>query len=77
MTTIAKATSRGQITLPIAWRKKFNTSTFSVVVHNNTLEISPLILEESDEVLFDAKRDTNGKSPDIDTFIEALESSLS
>jgi len=77
MTTLARSTSRGQITLPMKWRKKFNTSTFTVVAYENKLEISPVFLSEEDEVLFDATRNTKGKSPDIDLFIEALETSLS
>ncbi len=76
MTTIAKATSRGQITLPMKWRKQFNTSTFTLVFHDNRLEISPVILEEKDTVIFDSQRDTGGESPDVDVFIKALESSL-
>jgi bifunctional DNA-binding transcriptional regulator/antitoxin component of YhaV-PrlF toxin-antitoxin module len=59
MTTIAKATSRGQITLPIQWRKKFNTSNYTIVIKDNSLEIKPLIQEE--EIIFNAKTDTNGK----------------
>jgi len=63
MTTILKTTSKGQITIPAKWRKKFNTNQFVVTLRENSLEIKPLIIkEETDEItVFDAIRDNKGK----------------
>jgi AbrB family looped-hinge helix DNA binding protein len=66
MTTILKTTSKGQITIPASWRKKFNTNQFTAVMKEDKLEIKPLILEkEKEEVkeftVFDAIRDNKGK----------------
>jgi bifunctional DNA-binding transcriptional regulator/antitoxin component of YhaV-PrlF toxin-antitoxin module len=63
---IQRITERGQITLPIAWRRKMgNTSTIIVRTKGDTLEISPLRTEdERDEewvTLFDAVRDNKGR----------------
>ncbi len=73
---IANTTSRGQITLPLQWRKKFDTNTFSLEMNEKNLIISPLQIEEPETVIFDSQRDTKGKSIDIDEFITALEKSL-
>jgi len=66
MTIILKTTSKGQITIPASWRKKFNTNQFTAVMKEDKLEIKPLILEkEKEEVkeftVFDAIRDNKGK----------------
>lgn len=66
MTTILKTTSKGQITIPASWRKKFNTNQFTAVMKEDKLEIKPLILEkEKEEVkeftVFDAIRDNKGR----------------
>ncbi len=61
--TIQKATSRGQITLPSAWRKKFNTNQFLVETQDFCLKIAPIDPDDLEEyeVVFDAKRDNGGK----------------
>ena len=61
MTTIAKATVKGQITLPVSWRKKFSTDRFIVVDEGDSLKIKPLEIEEGFTTIFDAKRDNKGK----------------
>jgi len=65
MTTIAKATTKGQITLPAKWRRNFSTDRFIMVEKNDSLEIRPLDLEKLDlkkeYTVFDAIRDNNGK----------------
>ena len=65
MTTIVKATSKGQITLPVKWRKSFSTDRFLVKDKGGTLEISPLDLEklqaQEEYTVFDALRDNAGK----------------
>ncbi len=63
---IQRVTSKGQITLPIAWRRKMgNATTITVEMRDDSLIISPLRTEdERDEewvTLFDAMRDNNGK----------------
>lgn len=63
---IQRVTERGQITLPISWRRKMgNASAIIVRTKGDTLEITPLRTEdERDEewlTLFDAVRDNKGK----------------
>lgn len=79
---IQRVTSKGQITLPISWRRKMgNTSTIVVRTNGDTLEITPLRTEdERDEewvTLFDAVRDNNGKGIPAQELISALEKKLS
>ena len=65
MTTIVKATSKGQITLPMKWRKNFTTDRFILKDKGGSLEIRPLdleLLKNKDEyTVFDALRDNKGK----------------
>ncbi len=63
MTTILKTTSKGQITIPAKWRKKFNTNQFVATMRENSLEIKPLIIKKEEKYItvFDAIRDNNGK----------------
>jgi len=56
---IQKVTSRGQITLPIAWRQKVKTDTIRLKIEGETIEISPVRLNEcrlvDEYTVFDAK----------------------
>ncbi len=69
MHKIVKSTSKGQITLPKAWRNQFNTDNFIVKTEGIKLEIIPLNIDEleeeleleNEEIIFDAKRDNKGK----------------
>jgi AbrB family looped-hinge helix DNA binding protein len=65
MTTILKTTSKGQITIPAKWRKKFDTNQFMAVMNEDKLEIKPLILKKEHEIkeftVFDAIRDNKGR----------------
>lgn len=65
MTTIAKATTKGQITLPMRWRRNFSTNQFIIMEKKNLLEIRPLDLsrfaKNSEYTVFDALRDNGGK----------------
>ncbi len=64
MTIIAKATTKGQITLPAKWRKNFNTDRFFIKEKKDVLEIRPLDLSKLDKqeyTVFDAIRDNKGK----------------
>lgn len=62
---IQKITSKGQITLPIAWRRKMHTSTIIVREKGGVLEVAPARLMEEDSdgytTVFDAIRDNGGK----------------
>jgi bifunctional DNA-binding transcriptional regulator/antitoxin component of YhaV-PrlF toxin-antitoxin module len=61
-TRIQKVTSKGQITLPSAWRARTKTDTITVKITGNTIEISPARLQDSGEyTVFDAIRDNKGK----------------
>ena len=42
MTKILTATSKGQVTLPVIWRKKFNTNQFLARFNKNKLIIEPI-----------------------------------
>ena len=74
---IQRVTSKGQITLPISWRRKMgNASTIVVRTKGDTLEISPFRTEdERDEewvTLFDAVRDNKGKGIPAKEFAKML-----
>lgn len=71
---IQKITSKGQITLPVAWRRHTGASTISVTTRGNRIEIAPARLQRvSERTIFDAARDNNGKGIKIDTLIKILE----
>lgn len=76
--TLQKVTSRGQITLPIAWRKKYDTNMISVRETESGLFISPAVLEkhkEEEYTVFDAIRDNSGKgikARDLVTLIKKI-----
>lgn len=80
MTHLVKTTSKGQITLPVKWRRNFSTNRYLIKEKDGLLEISPVDLdhlgEEKWETIFDAKRDNKGKGVPIDDFITALKKSL-
>jgi bifunctional DNA-binding transcriptional regulator/antitoxin component of YhaV-PrlF toxin-antitoxin module len=63
---IQKMTSRGQITLPIGWRKKVKTEQIILKTVGDSIEISPFYLPNNKNTLgeytvFDALRDNQGK----------------
>lgn len=60
---IQKITSKGQITLPVAWRRSTNTNSIIVIQKGESLHISPARLEKTttEYTVFDAIRDNNGK----------------
>lgn len=70
---IQKITSKGQITLPVAWRRATAADTISVVVQGNVIKIMPVARrEENDIVIFDAVRDNGGKGIPATEFIRVL-----
>ncbi len=77
---IQRITSKGQITLPIAWRRRTGARSIIVSPKGDLLEISLLRThDEEDEVwatVFDAMRDNKGKGIPIEKIITALEKSI-
>lgn len=71
---ILKSTERGQITLPKKWRQNFGTDNYTVQIFEEKLIIMPLHLKESlsEEVLYDADRDSNGKGVTPEEMIKVL-----
>ncbi len=53
MHKIVKATSKGQITIPASWRKRFNTDQFLINYNKNKLTIEPIKIsnEKSDKLI--------------------------
>lgn len=77
---IQRVTSKGQITLPIAWRRRMGTNSIVVRAKGDVLEISSLRTpDEEDEAwvtLFDAIRDNKGKGIPVEKMISILEKSI-
>ena len=75
-TTIVKSTTKGQIALPVGWRKNFDTNRYLVKEKGEKLEIKPLDMEKletKDEyTVFDAIRDNKGKGINADELIRIL-----
>lgn len=80
MTTITKATIKGQITLPVKWRNKFNTDTFLVEEKGTTLEIKPVdmvkLKKATYTTVFNAKRDNKGKGIDARKLAKIIQKTL-
>lgn len=63
---IQKITSKGQITLPIRWRRDTGASNILVQIKGDKLEIAPARMasarkQEKEYTVFDAIRDNKGK----------------
>ena len=72
-TKIVKSTSKGQITLPKSWRNKFHTDSFMLKMEIDQVTITPINIHEfSEEVIFDADRDNDGKGVSPDEIIRLL-----
>ena len=70
---IVRSTSKGQITLPMEWRKNFKTDTYVIEFDNKKIVVKPLDMEVvKEEVLFDAERDNKGKGVSVDEMIKML-----
>jgi len=80
MNTILKSTTKGQITIPAAWRKRFNTNRFLVNIKDTHLEIKPLDLDEiaknKEYTVFDAIRDNKGKGIKAKELLKTLKKTL-
>ena len=80
MNTIVKATSKGQITIPAVWRKRFKTDRFLVNIKDSYLEIKPIDLDKLNEVqeytVFDAIRDNKGKGLNAKDLLKTIKNTL-
>jgi len=76
MTSIVKATTKGQITIPARWRKQFATDQYLVKEKAGSLIISPLDLDKiekaNDYTIFDAVRDNKGQGIPAKDFLKIL-----
>lgn len=77
MTTILKATSKGQVTIPATWRNKFKTDMFLATIKESKLEIEPLDIDKINQsnsfTVFDAIRDNQGKGLKAKDLVKLLE----
>jgi len=70
---IQKVTSKGQITLPISWRKATGANTITLVINGEHIEIVPARLKtESEYTVFDAIRDNKGKGLKVADLVKVL-----
>ena len=80
MITIVKATSKGQITLPVSWRRNFPTHHFVVKQKGEKLEIKAIDLkgiEASKEyTVFDAIRDNKGEGIKAKDLVKVLKKNI-
>ncbi|MEK7451936.1 MAG: AbrB/MazE/SpoVT family DNA-binding domain-containing protein [Patescibacteria group bacterium] len=80
MMNIVKTTSKGQVTLPMRWRKKFPANRYTIKEVDDTLIIAPLEIESLEDenwrTVFDAKRDHEGKGIPVDQLIRLLKRTL-
>ncbi|PIR03340.1 MAG: hypothetical protein COV60_00830 [Candidatus Magasanikbacteria bacterium CG11_big_fil_rev_8_21_14_0_20_43_7] len=81
MTTIVKATSKGQVTLPVKWRRQFNTDNFLATEKDGVLELRPLDINDAvkkkEITVFDALRDNKGKGLKAKELSRLLKKTLS
>ena len=80
MTTIVKATTKGQITLPAHWRQSFSTDRYIIKEKGEKLEIAPFNLEklekQNEYTVFDAIRDNKGKGIKARDLVKMLKKTL-
>ncbi len=71
---LQKITSKGQITLPVAWRTRMGTNAILVAEEGDSLRISPARFEQDEKeyTVFDAIRDNNGKGVPADDIVRIL-----
>ena len=80
MTIIVKATTKGQITLPAVWRKKFNTTQFILDYSGDIIKIQPIDIEEimkkrcrkKELVIFNSIRDNKGRGVSAKNLLKVL-----
>ena len=73
-TKIQKISSKGQVTLPVAWRRSIETDTITVEMSDGALVIRPAKLAQSGEyTVFDAIRDNKGEGLKLKDLQDILE----
>ncbi|OWK27117.1 MAG: hypothetical protein US76_00645 [Parcubacteria group bacterium GW2011_GWA2_38_13b] len=80
MTTIVKATTKGQITLPAVWRKRFNTTQFILDYSGDIIKIQPIDIKEimkkqyrkKELVIFNSIRDNKGNGMNAKNLLRVL-----
>lgn len=73
---IQKITSKGQITLPVSWRRKFNVNQIVLTTKGEAVEILPLSLasfKQNEYTVFDALRDNKGRGLRAIDLLKVLE----
>lgn len=66
-------TSKGQVTLPVSWRNKVQSSMVVFKEVNGVLEVHPVrTTSRGDVILFNADRDTNGTGIQAKELLRAL-----
>ena len=71
---VVKTTTKGQITLPKNWRSRFDTDNFLLEIAEKQIIVKPIKFKElnSEEIIFDAERDNDGKGVPVDEMIKLL-----
>ncbi|MDO8499954.1 MAG: AbrB/MazE/SpoVT family DNA-binding domain-containing protein [bacterium] len=71
---VQKTTSKGQITLPKAWRGQFQTTHFVLEPSNDAVVIRPIFLDDpaNYKAVFSAKRDNKGKGISAKKLLRAI-----
>lgn len=75
MQKIQTITSKGQITLPIAWRRKVGASQIMLETKGDRIEIAPARLsakESGEYTVFDALRDNKGRGLKAKDLVQML-----
>ncbi len=73
-TKIQKISSKGQVTLPVAWRRSIETDTITVEISDGALVIRPAKLSQSGEyTVIDAIRDNKGEGLKLKDLQDILE----
>lgn len=71
---IQKITSKGQITLPVSWRRATGAQMITLDIEGDRIKIVPTKLNEGNEyTVFDAIRDNKGKGIKAVDLIKILE----
>jgi bifunctional DNA-binding transcriptional regulator/antitoxin component of YhaV-PrlF toxin-antitoxin module len=81
MHKIGTVTSKGQITLPMSWRKQNKVNQVLITENNNSLVIEPMEIKNykkrdvdtGEKIIFDADRDNNGEGIDADDIIKMID----
>ena len=80
---VQRITSKGQITLPVAWRRRVKTDMIMVREAGNTIEIVPARSfkmlpgdRDDDIIIFNADRDNGGIGIEASVFADMVRRSL-